>query len=57
MRHRIRYTQFYPRSRGSSGALHLKSATAGAMPDPRALIVKLPYVSGAEVRVLRNENP
>ena len=44
-----------PRSRGSSGALYLKSALAGVIFCQGFLLAWLPFISGADVWVLRNE--
>ena len=46
-----------PCSRGVSGALYLQSALVGVMLDRGLLLVQLPFISGVEVRVLRNGNP
>ncbi len=40
-----------PHSRGVSGALYLQSATAGVMPIGGFEIVKLPFISGVDIRV------
>ena len=52
----ILYLLRFPCSRGDSGALYLQSAIAGVLSCLGSFDEELPFISGVDIRVLRNRN-
>lgn len=52
----IKYVLKFPCNRGGSGALYLQSAIAGVLSCLGSFDKELPFISGVDIRVLRNRN-